>query len=320
MRLEANGTKLPAMGLGCMSMSLPGHDDEESVRTLQAAIDAGLTLLDTADRYGRGHNENLVGRALRGRRDDVVLATKVGFVGRSTGERPVDGSPEHIRRATAASLRRLGVDHIDLLYLHRVDPHVPVEETMGAMADLVTAGAVRHLGLSEVSPKTLRQAAAVHSVAAVQSEYSLWSREPEDDVLPVCRELGAVFVAYSPLGKGFLTGTVRSAADIPPGSRLASTPRVHPGNLERNLPIVDGLTGVAMRLGCTPAQLALAWLVEKAVVPIPGSARLAHLRENLGALDVRLAAEDVAELERAAPPGAAVGERKSASGLGLIAR
>ncbi len=318
MRLGADGPELPAMGLGCMSMSHPGRDHAAALRTIRAAIDRGITFLDTADRYGKGHNERLVGQAVRGRRDGVVLATKVGFVGSPRDPRPVDGSPRHIRRALEGSLARLGGDPVDLLYLHRVDPRVPIEESVGAMAELVSEGLARHIGLSEASPDTLRRAAAVHPVAALQSEYSLWSRDPERETLSLCRELGVTFVAYSPLGVGFLTGAVRRVEDLPRGNRLAKGPRVQPGNLERNLAIVDDLTAMAARKGCTAAQLALAWLIARGVVPIPGSARLEHLLDNAGALDVVLTADDLTEIDRIAPPGAAAGARKPVDGLALV--
>jgi aryl-alcohol dehydrogenase-like predicted oxidoreductase len=304
------------MGLGCMTMSWPGRDEQESLGTLSTALDAGVTLLDTADRYGDGHNERLLSRVLRTRRGEVVLATKVGF-GRSPDGRRVDGRPEHLHAAARASLQRLGVEHVDLLYLHRVDPQVPVQESVGALAELVEQGLAHRIGLSEVGPQTLRAAAAVHRISALQSEYSLWSRDVEADVLPACRELGVTFVAYGPLGKGFLAGALRSAADVEP--ELARQPRLQPGTLEQNLHLVDGLSRVADRIGCTPAALALSWLIAHGVVPIPSSARRAHLFDNLGALDVRLSTDDLAELERVVPPGAAVGARKPPSGTELTA-
>ena len=306
------------MGLGCMSMSYAGREEEESVRTLVEFLDAGQNLVDTADRYGDdGHNENLVGRALRGRRDVAVLATKVGLVGRAEGDRQVDGRPEHIRAAVRASLVRLGTDHIDLYYLHRVDPEVPVEESIGAMAELVGAGLVRQIGVSEVSSQTLRRAHAVHPIAALQSEYSLWSREPEEDILDTCADLGTTFVAYTPLGKGFLTGAFRRPEDVGAAGRAPSTPRLEPGNFEKNLHLVDALARVAGRVGCTPAQLGLAWLLEQGVVPLPGTARRTHLRENLGALEFRLDADTVAEIDRLMPVGVAAGERRSPARLKL---
>ncbi|MPZ72072.1 MAG: aldo/keto reductase [Nitriliruptorales bacterium] len=320
LRLGTDGPVLPRMGLGCMSMSHPGRDRAESLRTLQTAIDRGVNFLDTADKYGKGDNERLVAEAIRGRHDDVVVATKVGFVGSSRDPRPIDGSPRHIHTAARRSLERLEVETIDLLYLHRVDPAVPIEESVGALAELVAGGIVRHVGLSEAGPNTLRRAHAVHPIAALQSEYSLWTREPEAEVLGVCRDLGTTFVAYSPLGIGFLTGTVRDRDDLPEGNRLAKGPRVEPGNLEHNLTLVEQLAAVAERVGCTPAQLALAWLMARDVVPIPGSARVEHLLENVAALEVQLGDEDLSEIDRIAPPGAAAGTRKSQEGLSLTGR
>jgi aryl-alcohol dehydrogenase-like predicted oxidoreductase len=319
-RLGSDGPALPRMGLGCMSMSHAGRDDAASLHTIRTALDRGVTLLDTADKYGKGHNERLVAKAIRGRRHEVVVATKVGFVGSSRDTRPVDGSPDHIRNAARRSLARLDIDAIDLLYLHRVDPAVPIEESVGAMAELVTDGVVRHIGLSEAAPDTVRRGHAVHPIAALQSEYSLWTRDPETGVLAVCRELGVTFVAYSPLGIGFLTGTVRRPGDLPAGNRLVKGPRIEPSNLEHNLALVDKIRALAARLGCTPAQLALAWLMARDVVPIPGSARVEHLLENLGALEVTLAAADLDEIDRIAPPGAAAGTRKSDWGLALTGR
>ena len=319
-RLGGSGPELPPMGLGCMSMSYPGRDDGESLRTIATAVHRGVTFLDTADKYGNGHNEQLVGRAVHNLRADVVVATKVGFVGSSRDARPVDATPRHIHAATREGLRRLGMETVDLLYLHRVDPLVPVEESVGAMGELVAAGLVRQIGLSEVSAGTLRRAHAVHPVAALQSEYSLWSRDPEGETLATCRELGVTFVAYSPLGVGFLTGTVRRPDDLPAGSRLVRGPRVAPGNLEHNLRLVDQLRALADAKECTLAQLALAWLLTRDVVPIPGSARVPHLLENLGALDVQLSGDDLAHLDRVMPPGAAAGGRKPDAGLALTGR
>lgn len=320
MQLGTDGPTLQPLGLGCMSMSHPGRDDDESLRTLRTALDRGVTLLDTADKYGKGHNERLVAQAIRGRRDEVVVATKVGFVGSSRDPRPVDGSPEYIRGAARRSLGRLDVDVIDLLYLHRVDPGVPIEESVGAMGELVADGVVRYLGLSEAGPETIARAHAVHPIAALQSEYSLWTRDPETGVLDLCRELGTTFVAYSPLGIGFLTGAVRRREDLPAGNRLAKGPRVEPDNLRHNLGLVEQLRAFAESRGCTPAQLALAWLIARDVVPIPGSARMEHLLDNLGALDVRLTPQDVETLDGIVPPGAAAGGRKSEEGLSLTGR
>ena len=318
MQLGQDGPEIGRFALGCMSMSFDGVDDDVSLRTLQAALDAGVVMLDTADRYGRGHNEELVGRALRGHRDGAVVATKLGFVGGSADPHPVDGSPAHIAAAARASLDRLGIDAIDLLYLHRVDPRVPVEDSVGALAALVAEGLVRRIGLSEVTADTLRRAHAVHPVAAVQSEYSLWTRDPEASVLPACRELGATFVAYSPLGSGFLTGAVRAAEDVRVLGRLARGPRLDAGNLDHNLGLVETLVALAAERGCTPAQMALAWVMAQDVVALPGSAQLPHLRENLAARDLTLSEADRAVLARAFPPGVAAGARKSPSGLALV--
>lgn len=309
---------VPTLGLGCMSMSHPGRSEAESRATLQRAYEAGVRVFDTADRYGRGHNELLVGAALRSVRDEVIIATKVGFVGSpDRDERPVDGSPAHIRAACDASLTRLRTDRIDLLYLHRLDPAVPIEESVGAMAELVASGKVAALGLSEVGPTVLRRAMAVHPIAAVQSEYSLATRDVERDVLPACREAGVAFVAYSPLGIGLLTGRYRAPDDLPAGNRLARGQRLdrqhRPGNLRR----VERLCRLAEEYGATPAQLALRWVLAQGVFAIPGSSRPQRLEENLGALGSRLDAEALARLERLFPPGAVAGARKPPAGLAL---
>lgn len=318
--LGQTGQPISVLGLGCMSMSHPGRDDEESLQVLTAALDAGISFLDTADKYGKGHNERLVGRAIAGRRDEVTVATKVGFVGSSRDPKPVDGSPEHIARSCDSSLERLGVDRIDLYYLHRVDPEVPIEESVGAMAELVAAGKVAQLGLSEVSPETLRRAHAVHQIAAVQSEYSLATRVPEEDVLPTCRELGTTFVAYSPLGIGLLTGRVRTPEDLPPGNRLPKQSRMDEQHREHNLAIVDQLEEVAADLGRALPQLAIAWLLTRDVVPIPSSSRMRYLEENLAAVDLELDDAVLARLDRIAPRGAFTGERKSHLGMRLVGR
>ncbi|MBW3619296.1 MAG: aldo/keto reductase [Actinobacteria bacterium] len=311
---------ISVLGLGCMSMSHPGRDEEESLSVLRAALDAGITFLDTADKYGKGHNERLVGTAIAGRRDEVTVATKVGFVGSSRDAKPVDGSPDHIRRSCDASLERLGTDRIDLYYLHRVDPHVPIEESVGAMAALVEAGKVAQLGLSEVTVATLRRAWDVHPVAAVQSEYSIAAREVEEDVLPACRALGTTFVAYSPLGIGLLTGRVRTPDDLPPGNRLPKQSRMHDRHRAHNLRIVDELAAIAGDVGCTLPQLAIAWLLTRDVVPIPSSSRRSYLEDNLGALDVDLGEDVLARIDEVAPIGAFRGERKSSLGLRLVGR
>ncbi|QDW28989.1 aldo/keto reductase [Arthrobacter sp. KBS0702] len=303
-----------ALGLGCMGMSeFYGQGDErESVATIQAFLDAGGTLLDTADMYGPFTNEKLVGGAIAGRRDDVVLATKFGNERREDGSWVgINGKPEYVRAACDASLQRLGVDHIDLYYQHRVDKTVPIEETVGAMAELVQAGKVKHLGLSEASADTVRRAHAVHPITALQTEYSLWEREPETKIFPVLAELGIGFVPYSPLGRGFLTGQLRSEEDFSADDFRRHSPRFQGENFTRNLELVDRVTELATEKGCTPAQLALAWLLAQGehIVPIPGTKKRERLRENLGAVDVELSADDLARLDELAPAGVAAGAR-----------
>lgn len=303
-----------ALGLGCMGMSeFYGHGDEnESVATIQAFLDAGGSLLDTADMYGPFTNEELVGRAIAGRRDDVVLATKFGNERRADGSWVgINGSPDYVRAACDASLQRLGVDHIDLYYQHRVDKTVPIEDTVGAMAELVQAGKVRHLGLSEASADTVRRAHAVHPITALQTEYSLWEREPETKVFPVLAELGIGFVPYSPLGRGFLTGQFRSPEDFAADDFRRHSPRFQGENFDRNLQLVDRVKELADAKGCTPGQLALAWLLAQGehIVPIPGTKKRDRLRENVGATDVELSAEDLTRLDELAPVGAAAGAR-----------
>ncbi len=303
-----------ALGLGCMGMSEfygPG-DEHESLATIGLALDRGCTFLDTADMYGPFTNEQLVGRAIASRRDEVVLATKFGNERRPDGSRVgVNGRPEYVRAACDASLERLGVDVIDLYYQHRVDPDTPVEDTWGAMAELVQAGKVRHLGISEAAPATIRRAHAVHPVTALQTEWSLWSRDPEDELLPLVRELGIGFVPYSPLGRGFLTGQFRTPEDIPEDDFRRHNPRFQGENFTRNLQLVDRVKELADERGCTPAQLALAWLLAQGddVAPIPGTKKRSRLEENLGAADVTLTADDLARLDELAPVGAAAGDR-----------
>lgn len=303
-----------ALGLGCMGMSeFYGHgEDNESIATIQAFLDAGGSLLDTADMYGPFTNEELVGRAIAGRRDDVVLATKFGNERRPDGSWVgINGSPDYVRAACDASLQRLGVDHIDLYYQHRVDKTVPIEETVGAMAELVQAGKVRHLGLSEASADTVRRAHAVHPITALQTEYSLWEREPETKVFPVLAELGIGFVPYSPLGRGFLTGQFRSPEDFAADDFRRHSPRFQGENFDRNLQLVDRVKELADAKGCTPGQLALAWLLAQGehIVPIPGTKKVNRLRENMGAADVELSAEDLTRLDELAPAGVAAGAR-----------
>jgi aryl-alcohol dehydrogenase-like predicted oxidoreductase len=298
------------------------RDDAESVATIHRAIDLGVTFLDTADMYGPFTNEELVGRAIRGRREQVVLASKFGVV-RSAEDptiRGVCGRPDYVRSACDGSLRRLGVEVIDLYYQHRVDPETPIEETVGAMAQLVREGKVKYLGLSEAGLQTLRRACAVHPITALQSEYSLWTRDPEDEVLAACRELGIGFVAYSPLGRGFLTGQIRNFEDFAADDYRRQSPRFQGENFRRNLDLVARIEAMAQQKGCLPAQLALAWVLSRGIVPIPGTRKIRHLEENLGALDVRLTAADLAAIEEVAPKGVAAGLRYPEAMMGLIGR
>jgi aryl-alcohol dehydrogenase-like predicted oxidoreductase len=312
--LGRNGPTVSAIGLGCMGMSQSyGTGDEaESIATIHRALDLGVTFFDTADAYGPHTNEQLVGRALKGRRKDVFLATKFGLVNDPvSGTRGVNGTPRYVREACTASLERLGVETIDLYYLHRVDPNTPIEETVAAMAKLVDEGKVRYLGLSEVSPATLRRAHAVHPITAVQSEYSLWTRDPERGILDTCRELGIGFVPFSPLGRGFLSGTLRNVEEFGEDDFRRTLPRFEPENFQQNLALVGKVEELARAKGCTPAQFALAWLLarDEHIVPIPGTKRRKYLEENVGATEIRLSADELRSVDQALPPGSASGAR-----------
>jgi aryl-alcohol dehydrogenase-like predicted oxidoreductase len=313
-RLGSQGLETSALGLGCMGMSeFYGTADEgEAIATIHRALELGVNFLDTADAYGPFKNERLVGRAIEGRRDEVVLATKFGNVRTEQGERlGIRGDREYVLSACDASLERLGTDHIDVYYQHRVDPKTPIEETVGAMAELVEHGKVRYLGLSEAAPETIRRAHAVHPISALQTEYSLWSRDVEDEILPAIRELGIGLVAYSPLGRGFLSGRIRSADDLEEGDFRRDNPRFQGENFQKNLELVERVEELAAAKGCTAAQIALAWVLAqgKDIVPIPGTTRVKNLEENIAALDVELTDEDLRDLEAVFPKGAAAGDR-----------
>ena len=326
-KLGRHGPEVSAVGLGCMSMGIAGtytssvRSDDDAVALIHRALELGTTLLDTADIYG--DSERQVGKAIRGRRDKVVLATKFGFVGSiGASDRAIDGSPQYVRKACEASLRKLEVETIDLYYLHRVDAGTPIEEPVGAMAELVRAGKVRHIGLSEASAATVRRAHKVHPLAAIQTEFSLFSREPEDELLPTLRELGIAQVAYSPLGRGFLGGRFRKMEDLAANDWRRSNPRFQGENFAKNLALADRVTELAADRKCTPAQLALAWLLNRHddVIPIPGTSNLERVAENARAADIELSDAELDAIEQAAPKGAALGKRYDASGIGLLNR
>ena len=324
---QINQTEVGPVGLGCMGMTwaygVDERDERESIAVIHRALELGVTLLDTADMYGPFTNEELVGRAIRGRRGEVVLATKFGNVRGEDGSfLGVNGRPEYVRAACEASLRRLGVETVDLYYQHRVDPNTPIEETVGEMSRLVAEGKVRHLGLSEAGAETIRRACRVHPIAALQTEYSLWSRDPEDGLLDVCRELGIGFVAYSPLGRGFLTGQFRQLEDLAPDDYRRHSPRFQGENFEKNLELVRRIEQLAAEKHCTPAQLALAWVLAQGpdVVPIPGTKRRKYLEENVAALGVGLTREDLRRIDEVAPKGAAAGERYPEASMSAVNR